>query len=100
MDAMHKNEKIKICTSTIYPQLVRNMDNHYSASNIASDVQRDLDWGPRISTTNTLDPIVMYTHETQRLDKLNRYPNEPGQVLSDIKHQLLRISKKIFYKHT
>lgn len=66
------------------------MHNHYSASGIASDAQRYLNQGIIIDTTTTLDFDIIYAHKTQRSDKANCRPNEPDQLLADIKQQLLR----------
>ena len=45
------SEKVKAWTPKIYPHLVKTMDNHYSASGIASDAQSYLDRGINIDVT-------------------------------------------------
>ena len=71
VSAMLMSEKVKAWTPNIYPHLVKTMDNHYSASGIASETQNYLDRG-----INTDHDITAYYNKPQRPKQLK---DPPGQ---------------------
>ena len=73
--AMLMSEKVLTRTPNIYPRLVKTMDNHYSASGIASEALNYLDRGINTDVTTDHD-ITAYYNKPQRPKPLK---DPPGQ---------------------
>lgn len=66
------------------------MDKHYSVHSITSETYLNRGSGTDIRITVNL--TVMYAHKMQRHDKPNCHPNEPDQVLANIRQQLFNLN--------
>ena len=73
--AMLMIEKVKAWTPKIYPHLVKTMDNHYSASGIASEAQNYLDRSINTDVTTDHD-IMAYYNRPLRLKQLKDPPSQ------------------------
>ena len=75
VSAMLMNKKIKTWTPNIYPHLVKTMDNHYTASDAASEAQRYLDRCVKTNNTTEHNAIADY-NQPQRHEKPKDMPRQ------------------------
>ena len=97
MGAMLMSEKIKAWTPNVYPHMVRNMDNHYSAVGIASDAQRYLDRGIKTDQAATTENSAFHSYNTTHNRPHNDTADEPG--IKDLVQQMGSLTKYLKDAH-